>query len=96
MRSLIWNFLAVAAVVAAAVGFEAGYMAPGDAFFLAFTVLTLYTAGHLIAREEQPLGEALASIFVRPGSQRWSVSHFSGLLVTGLGTVVVAHSLTFI
>jgi len=96
MRSLVWNFLAVAAVIAAAVGFEAGYMAPGDAFFLAFTVLTLYTAGHLIAREEQPLGEALASIFVRPGSQRWSVNHFSGLLVTGLGTVVVAHSLTFI
>lgn len=96
MRSLIWNFLAVSAVVAAAVGFEAGYVAPGDAFFVAFTVLTLYTAGHLLSQEEQPLGAILASIFVKPGTQMWSVSHFSGLLVIGLGTVVVTHSLTFI
>ncbi len=96
MRSMVWNLLAVAVVVAAAVGFEAGFLAPGDAFFIAFSVLTLYTAGHLIAREEQPLSVALASIFVRPVSQRFSVSHFSGLLVAGLGTVVVVHSLTFI
>lgn len=96
MRSLIWNFIAVASVVAAAVGFEAGYMAPRDAFFIAFTVLTLYTGGQLLARENQPLGEALASIFIKPGSHSSSVSYLSGLVVAGLGTVVVAHSLTFV
>jgi len=96
MRSLIWNFIAVVSVVAAAVGFEAGFVAPRDAFFIAFTILTLYMGGQLLARENQPLGEALASIFVKPGDHGSAASYFSGLIVAGLGTVVVAHSLTFV
>ncbi|MEQ9146438.1 MAG: hypothetical protein RLO08_18970 [Parvibaculaceae bacterium] len=96
MRSLIWNISAVVAIVVSAVAFEAGFVAPRDAFFIAFSVLAIYTGNQLLARENQPLGEALASIFTKPGSHGSSVSYLSGLVVAGLGTLVVAHTLTFI
>ncbi len=95
MRSLIWNFVAVSVVVLSTVAFEVGYVAPRDAFFIAFTVLAIYTGNQLLARENQPLGQALASIFTKPASHGSSASYLSGLVVAGLSTLVVAQVLTF-
>eukprot|EP00435_Cladocopium_sp_Y103_P079074 s1_g2813.t1 len=80
----LWSFL---------VG--AGYVAPRDAFFIAFAVLAIYTGNQLLARENQPLGQALASIFTKPASHGSSISYVSGLVVAGLSTLVVAQVLTF-
>jgi hypothetical protein len=95
MRSLIWNIVAVSAVVLSTVLFEVGFVAPRDAFFIAFTVLAIYTGNQLLARENQPLGEAFASIFMKPGSHSSSIGYVSALVVGGLSTLVVAQVLTF-
>lgn len=95
MRSLIWNIVAVSVVVLSTVAFEVGYVAPRDAFFIAFTVLAIYMGNQLLARENQPLGQALASIFTKPASHGSSISYLSGLVVAGLSTLVVAQVLTF-
>ena len=95
MRSLIWNIIAVSTVVLSTVLFEVGFVAPRDAFFIAFTVLAIYTGNQLLARENQPLGQAFASIFMKPASHSSSVGYVSALVVGGLSTLVVAQVLTF-
>ncbi len=95
MRALIWNIVAVSVVVLSTVAFEVGYVAPRDAFFIAFTVLAIYLGNQLLARENQPLGQALTSIFAKPASHSSSVGYMSGLVVAGLSTLVVAQVLTF-
>ena len=95
MRSLFWNIVAVSTVVLATVAYEVGFVAPRDAFFIAFTVLAIYTGNQLLARENQPLGEALTSIFTKPASHSSSLSYVSAIVVGGLSTLVVAQVLTF-
>ncbi|MGK2739359.1 hypothetical protein ACSHT0_00535 [Tepidicaulis sp. LMO-SS28] len=96
MRSTFWNIAAVAAIALTAAGFEFGFIAARDAFFIAFAVLAVYTGGQLVARENQPLGEAVSSMFTRPRSHgaRFNYLAFMGSGVVGM--LVVAHTLTYL
>ncbi|MEQ9519342.1 MAG: hypothetical protein RLN89_07870 [Parvibaculum sp.] len=95
MRSPFWNFTAVAALLAMVVAFETGMMAPRDAFFAIFTLMTVYISALLIAHENESLGDALWSIFFKPGTNVPVMAYASNLVVAGLGTVVVVQTLTF-
>lgn len=94
MRSLFWNFSAVAALVALVAAFEMGFMAPRDAFFSVFTLVTVYVGALLLAHENESLGDALRSIFLKPGTNVPVMAYASHLVVAGLGTLVVVQTLT--
>lgn len=94
MRSQFWNFTAVAALVALVAAFETGVMAPRDAFFSVFTLVVVYVGAQLLAYENESLGEALRSIFLKPGENVPVMAYASRLVVAGLGTLVVVQTLT--
>ena len=95
MRSLFWNFTAVAALVAMVAAFETGMMAPRDAFVSIFTLVTVYVGALLLAHENESLGDALWSIFFKPGTSVSTMAYASHLVVAGLGSLVVVQTLTF-
>lgn len=96
MRSTFWNIAAVAAIGLIAAGFEFGLIAARDAFFGAFAVLAVYTGAQLVARENQPLGEALTAIFTRPGSHGARANYLAFMGSGVIGTIVVVQALTYL
>ena len=96
MRSIFGHVAAVAAIAVTAILFEVGVMAPGDAFFAASAVILIYTGHQLVARENQPLREAMVALFTQPRSHGGR-AHFAAYLGTAVvGVIVVMQTLTYL
>lgn len=96
MQSIFGHVAAVLAIAVTAVLFETGFMAPGDAFFAASAVLLLYTGHQLVARENQPLREAVVALFTQPRTHggRGFFAAYVGTAV--VGGVVVMQTLAYL
>jgi hypothetical protein len=96
MQSLIGNILAAAAMVATVVLFELGFMAPGDAFFAVAFVIMMFTANQLIARENQPLRDAVVSMFTNPASYAGRGAFAAYVGTTAVGAIVIFQTLAYL
>lgn len=96
MQSIFGHAAAAIIIAVTAILFETGAMAPGDAFFVTSFVLLLYTAHQLVARENQPLREAVVSLIARPASHggRGYFAAFVGTAV--IGAVIVLQTLAYL
>ena len=93
MLDRIASVLTVALMVAVLFLFEAGRIAPRDAFFIATSVVIVFTGQLIIAREQMGLLEAIMSIVARPNSygSRTTLASYVACLV--LGVLVTAQVL---
>ena len=91
MLSAIWNLILVAAAVAVAAVFQLGLIAPGDAFFLAFAIVLVFTAQQLIAREDMGFADGMHSLVTRPESYRSRLGYLSYVACLALGALVTVQ-----
>jgi len=91
MLSALWNLVLVTAAGAVAAVFQLGLIAPGDAFFLAFAIVLVFTGQQLIAREEMGLAAAAHSLVRRPESYRSRLGYLSYVACLGLGVLVAVQ-----
>lgn len=96
MQSLIGNIFAAAAMVVTVVMFELGFLAPGDAFFAVAAVVLLFTANQLIARENQPVREAIVNMFTNPASYAGRGAFAAYVGSTAVGAVVIFQTLAYL
>ncbi len=92
MRSYIINISAVVYAVVVFVAFEAGAVAPGDAFFAASILVTAYTGYQLLMREGMPLLVALKEIATRPDSYPRVTAYAAYIGSSLLGLMVAAQA----
>ena len=71
--------------------FEAGQMAPRDAFFMACAVVIVFTGQQFIVREDMGFVEAAKAIAARPQSYRSRTSYAAYLTCIALGLLVTAQ-----
>ncbi|GAA6154642.1 hypothetical protein [Pyruvatibacter sp.] len=96
MQTMIGNFVAAAAMVVTVVLFEMGLMAPGNAFFAVTLVILMFTANQLIARENQPLRDAVVNMFTNPASYAGRGTFAAYVGSTALGAIVIVQTLAYI
>jgi len=96
MQSIIGNVVAAAAMVVTALMYELGVLAPGDAFFAVAAVLLMFTATQLIARENQPLRDAVVSMFTNPASYGGRGAFAAYVGSTVIGMIVIVQTLAYL
>ena len=93
MFDRIVSFVPVALMGVVLFLFEAGQMAPRDAFFLACAIVIVFTGQQFIAREDMGFVEAAKAIAARPQSYRSRTSFAAYLTCIALGLMVTAQVL---
>lgn len=96
MQTTIGNFVAAAAMVVTVVLFELGMMSPGNAFFAVAFVILMFTANQLIARENQPLRDAVVNMFTNPASYGGRGSFAAYVGSTAVGAIVIVQTLAYL
>ncbi|MEQ8745460.1 hypothetical protein [Pyruvatibacter sp.] len=96
MQSLFGNILAVVAIAASAILYEVGVLAPGDAFFAVAVVLLVFTANQLIARENQPLRDAVVNMFTNPRSYSGRGAFAAYVGTSAVGAIVIFQTMAYL
>ena len=96
MRVFLLNVIAVTVFALTALGFETGLISAGNAFFVIFSVIVLYTGYQFLSRQNLPLRDAVFSIFAEPSSHGAKANYIAYLACTGLGLVVIAQTFTYL
>jgi hypothetical protein len=91
MLATIWNLLLAVAAAVVAVGFQAGMIAPGDAFFLAVAIVLVFTGQQIIAREEMGLYAAAHSLVARPDTYRSRFGYASYVACLAVGALITVQ-----
>jgi hypothetical protein len=91
MFDRIASILTVVLMGAVLVMFELGQIAPRDAFFIAASVVIVFTGQQFITRESMGFMEAAKSIAVRPQSYRSRTSYAAYVTCLALGLLVTAQ-----
>ena len=71
--------------------FELGQIAPRDAFFLAATIVIIFTGQQFIARESMGFFEAARAIATRPQSYRSRTTYAAYVACLMLGLLLTAQ-----
>lgn len=85
------NLVAIAAILAGLAGFETGWVAASDAFFLAVAGVVLYTASQLMHRNGQPVSRAVKSLLSEPETyptKRVGQVAYGAAMIAGFGLLV--------
>jgi hypothetical protein len=91
MFDRIASILTVALMGAVLVMFELGQIAPRDAFFIASSIVIVFTGQQFISRESMGFMEAAKSIVVRPQSYRSRTSYAAYVTCLVIGLLVTAQ-----
>jgi cytochrome c biogenesis protein CcdA len=91
MFDRISSILTVILMGAVLVMFEMGQISPRDAFFVAASVVIIFTGQQFISRENMGFIEAAKSIVVRPQSYRSRTSFAAYVACLVLGLLVTAQ-----
>ena len=94
MLNRIINALIVVLMGSVLVLYEAGMIAPGDAFFIAAAIVAVFTGQQLIARENMGLAEAASSMLV-PQTYRSRSSFAAYFVCLALGALVTTQVFLF-
>jgi hypothetical protein len=89
--STLWNLFLAGAAVAVAAGFQAGMIAPGDAFFLAVAIILVFTGQQIIAREDMGLYAATHSILAQPQSYRSRFGYIAYVACLAVGALITVQ-----
>ena len=91
MFDRIASVLAAGLMIAVLALFELGQIAPRDAFFLAATIVIIFTGQQFIAREDMGFLEAARAIATRPRSYRNRTTYAAYVACLMLGLLVTAQ-----
>ena len=91
MFDRIASIMTVVLMGAVLVMFELGQVAPRDAFFIAASIVIVFTGQQFISRENMGFFEAAKSIAVRPQSYRSRTSYAAYVACLVLGLLVTAQ-----
>ena len=91
MFDRISSILTVVLMGTVLVMFELGQIAPRDAFFIATSIVIVFTGQQFISRENMGFLEAAKSIVVRPQSYRSRTSYAAYVACLVLGLLVTAQ-----